>query len=114
MIKIRSNREVKGILIDDLELKISLMTDDTTLCISDINSLKIAIIEFNKFTICSGLKLYIEKTEIIPLGNLIRNTNNIILPESLAGIQINTGPLKALGVWFSQNEEDVIELNFKE
>ena len=42
--------------MDDLELKISLMADDTTLCISDINSLKIAINEFQKFTICSELK----------------------------------------------------------
>ena len=78
-IKIRSNKEIKGILIDDIELKIS--PDDTVLSISDIDSLKIAIIEFHKFIICSGLKLNIEKTEIIPLGNLIRNTDNKILPS---------------------------------
>ena len=113
-IKIRSNTEIKGILISDIELKISLMADDTTLCLSDIESLRNAICEFQKFTICSGLKLNIEKTEIIPLGNLINKLDTIILPESLAGIQINTGPFKALGVWFSKNDEEIIDLNFKE
>ena len=42
------------------------MADDTTLCISNIESLRMAIHEFQKFTICSGLKLNIEKNRNYP------------------------------------------------
>ena len=37
-----------------------------------------------------------------------------MLPESFTGIKINTGPFKALAVWFSKNDEEIKELNFKE
>ena len=66
----------------------------------------------NIFQICSGLKLNLNKTEIIPIG---RNANKtIILPENLKSIQIKKGPFKALGVWYSINEEESINLNFAE
>ena len=46
------------------------MADGTTLILSDLTSLIHAITSFNEFTVCSDLKLNIDKTEIIPLGKL--------------------------------------------
>ena len=57
-----------GININDTEFKNSLMADDTTLILKNIESLQIALNKFKKFQISSGLKLYISKTEIIPIG----------------------------------------------
>ena len=56
------------------------MADDTTLFLSDISPLTYyAISCFNKFTICSGLKLNMDQTEIIPLGNLKNKTISLPL-----------------------------------
>ena len=104
-IKIRNNKEIKGIKSKDTEFKIALMADDTTLFVSNIISLKKAIEEFKLFTICSGLKLNIDKTEIIPMEKLTSKIHNNQLPLSLNNIKINNGPFKALGVWFSNEEK---------
>ena len=45
-IKLRHNKEIKGIIIDDVEIKLSLMADDTTLFVSNITLLEQAIEEF--------------------------------------------------------------------
>ena len=108
-IRIRSDPKIKGVKINNTEVKISLMADDTTLFISDIASLVQAISNFNKFNICSGLKLNIDKTEIIPLGKLRGKITS--LPIDINGIKINNGPFKALGVWYSHDENEVYTLN---
>ena len=56
------------------------------------------------------LKLNLKKTEIIPIGKL-KNKKNI-LPIDLNQIKVKHGPFKALGTWFSNNEQEIIELNF--
>ena len=48
-IKIRKDTHIKGIKINNIEIKINMLADDTTLFLADINSLKIAISIFNKF-----------------------------------------------------------------
>ena len=111
-INIRSNPDIKGITINGLEYKISLMADDTTLFLKNFESLEIAVIQFNMFSKCSGLNLNINKTEIVPLGTL--NRNELIVSKTMQGININTGPFKALGVWFSKHENEVSDLNFNE
>ena len=109
-IKIRTDSKKKGILVGDSEIKISLMADDTTLFLSDIKSLKYSISSFNKFTICSGLKLNMEKTEIIPLGKL--KNKSISLSNDLGRITVNNGPFKTLGIWYSHDQKEVTNLNF--
>ena len=108
-INIRSDSNIKGIKIDDTELKISLMADDTTLFLADINSLLLSINKFKLFERYSGLKLNLSKTEIIPLGKT--KGKNILLPPEIASIQINHGPFKALGIWYSYNQDEIIKLN---
>ena len=85
------------------------MADDTTLFLADLNSLIVAINLFKDFEKNPGLKLNLEKTEIIPIG---RNRNkSIILPLNLSTIAINNGPFKALGIWYSDNPKEILELN---
>ena len=95
-IDIRNDDQIKGIIIDDTEFKISLMADDTTLSLSNILSLENAILKFEKFEKFSGLKLNLSKTEIIPLG--IKNKVNITLPKNLEQIKINNGPFKYISI----------------
>ena len=109
-IKIRNNKNINGIKIADIECKINMMADDTTLFLHDINSLKFAIEDFLMFQKCSGLKLNLDKTEIIPIGAL--EGSNPKIAKSLNKIKIKNGPFKALGIWFSYIEEEVLELNF--
>ena len=85
------------------------MADDTTLFISDLASLEYCIQEFLLFEQCSGLKLNIAKTEIIPIGKL--KQNKPVLKGNLVQIKIKELPFKALGVWYSDNEAEVSTLN---
>ena len=79
------------------------MADDTTLIIKNLDSMENAINIFNQFRDSSGLKLNLNKTEIIPIGK-IRNSK-INLPKHLSQIKIKHGPFKALGVWFAGTQE---------
>ena len=65
-IKIRNDENIEGISINDTEYKLSMMADNTTLIIKNISSLDKAINIFEQFRKCSGLKLNLNKTEIIP------------------------------------------------
>ena len=80
-ISIRSEKNIKGITINEEEFKIIQLADDTTLFLKNIKSLVLAIDLFKKFGEFSGLKLNIEKTEIVPLGQLYLTTNS--LPKRL-------------------------------
>ena len=111
-ISIRSEKNIKGITINEEEFKIIQLADDTTLFLKNIKSLVLAIDLFKKFGAFSGLKLNIGKTEIVPLGQLYLTTNS--LPKRLKNITIQTKLFKTLGIWFSINSNINIELNFTE
>ena len=112
-INIRNDSDINVITVSgSTEFKINLMADDTTLFLTDIKSLSIAIEKFKQFQICSGLKLNTMKTEVIPIGK--NQGKHIILPVNIKEIKIGQGPFKALGVWFSTNDGKIIDLNFTE
>ena len=69
-VNIRSDTLIKGINVNNVEFKIGQLADDTTLFLSNLQSLKQAIIKFNHFGAISGLRLNIDKTELVPLGDL--------------------------------------------
>ena len=58
---------------------------------------------------CSGLKLNLSKTELIPIGH--KRGKVIILPTHLEKIKIKHGTFKALGVWFSLDSQENLSLN---
>ena len=85
------------------------MADDTTIFIKNLKSLQSAI---DIFQTCSGLKLNLEKTEIIPLGP--HRLSLIDLPNMVDKLSINYGAFKTLRVWFSQNFDESLKLNYDE
>ena len=111
-INIRSDTSIRGINIKGTEFKIAQLADDTTVFLSDMWSLKQVISRFNKFGLISGLKVNLDKTEIVPLGG--QHIQLSQLKGILQGIKIVKGPFKTLGIWFTQDENLCTHLNFNE
>ena len=111
-IKLRSDKNITGILLRGVEYKICQLADDTTIFMKNLKSLQYAISLFQDFQKCSGLKLNLEKSEIIPLGP--SRVHHIELPEVVNKLSINNGAFKTLGIWFSQDSEESMRLNYDE
>ena len=105
--KIRENEAIKGISLNDCEIKITQMADDTTCFVKDKISLKNLIDVFKNFEICSGLKINLDKTKAKALGPEPEPSNK---PFSLDWV---SDPIHTLGVTLSGNQEDHYILNFK-
>ena len=112
-IAIRTNENIHGLQFNtkiNHTYKIAQLADDTTLFLADLDSIAHSITLFDKFKMISGLTVNLEKTEIIPLG---RDRNKAInLSGNLKKITYNMGPFKTLGIWFSNNHNDAIDLNY--
>ena len=67
-VEIRNNKNIKGIKIEKKIFKICQLADDTTLFTNDIKSVVSAIEILKQFQNRSGVKINMEKTEIIPIG----------------------------------------------
>jgi len=78
----------------------------------NIESLINAITRFNQFETCSGLKLNINKTELVPIGKI--DNLNITLPKCISQIKVSQLPFKALGIWYSKNDQEILDLNMSE
>ena len=113
-IKLRANKHAKGITIGNWEYKIFQLADDTTILAKDLESLKLTIIDFDflKFQKISGLKLNLDKCEIVQLGPTALSRAQ--LPRKLSNLKINNGPFKTLGVWFSSDLNESSKLNYNE
>ena len=108
-IKLRSDINVKGISVGNIEYKICQLADDTTVFIQNLKSLQYVISHFQNFTEFSGLKLNLEKSEIIPLGP--NRVHPIALPKEANKLLVNYGSFKTLGIWFSHNFDESMKLN---
>ena len=86
-----------------------MMADDITLNNKDLQSIANSVNIFSDFEQCSGLKLNLNKTEIILIGN--ETIRKITLPPHLKNIKVKHGSFKALGVWFSTNSHKALKLN---
>ena len=63
-----------------------------------------------KFELCSGLRINIDKTEIIPMGT--SKNKNLRLQKPLNKIKVNNGSFKTLGIWFSYDQNNAIMQNY--
>ena len=97
-IHIRNDADIEGIIVGNTEIKIKMLADDTTLLLQDLSSVNLAIKDFDIFSKCSGLKLNLQKTEVIPpIGsNLYRDK----LLKTLSGITLKRDPFKRLEFGF--------------
>ena len=107
---IRQNNDIKGITLCNTTFKIAQLADDTTLFLSNLESVSNSIALFKFFSDFSGLRLNLDKTEIIPIGKNVGK--NITLPQNLKKLRCKTSVFKTLGIWFSnkENEKNIFEL----
>ena len=105
---IRNNHNIKGIKVGEAEIKISQLADDTSLFLQDLQSVKHATDFLREFGEISGLKLNCSKTEAIWIGS------NIGRSDKPLGIKWIEGTFKCLGVWCSNNTDEMITKNYRE
>jgi hypothetical protein len=112
---IRKSAKLKGIQIPhkkDTYLRVKLFADDTTVFMSEHDSIDDLQEILDEWCRSSGAKFNIEKTEIIPLGNTtqrdeIANTRKLkeggpTIPEYIH-IMKDGEPVRVLGVWLGNN-----------
>ena len=78
----------------------------------DVESLRQAINKCNSFGTVSGLKINLDKTEIVSLSD--HKIDSVQLTGLLEGIKVATGPFKTLGVWFTCDNEISVRLSYNE
>ena len=103
---IRNNVNIKGYVIQDMELKLCQLADDTTLFIQDNNSLREVLKIFEEFYRYAGLKLNKTKTVAI----IVWNDGSIYKDPSI-GILWSDKPFKTLGIWYSLDICEMQEIN---
>ena len=111
-IKIKQNKDVKGIIIDGEEYKISQFADDTSLLLDGSEKSLNAVLKIlHTFSEISGLKINFEKTKLIWIGSLKYSTRAIKTKWKLSW---GDTQFKLLGLIFDVDLEKMIELNFNE
>ena len=106
-INIRENKEIKGIILGNTEIKITQFADDTCLYLNGTSSLENVFKVFEDFYRYAGLRLNKDKTEMIWLGKNNRTGKCL-------DINITNKPTKVLGLWLSKNTEEIIKINIDE
>ena len=106
--KIKQNKDIRGININNEVIKLQQFADDTTCVLQDIESAKLFLSEVERFGSFSGLRLNKEKTEGLWLGS---NSDNKTKPLSISW---PGKPLRILGVYFSYDKTSCDKYNFEE
>ena len=108
---IRQNKYVKGIPIENHDLKISLFADDSV-CFLDgtQDSFTHLFDTLDKFARCSGCKVNLSKSEAIWIGS---KKGSNFFPFSNHGLVWKTSHFKALGINFSVYTKAMFDLNYK-
>ena len=96
LIKILCDKDIRGIMVENREIKLAAFADDSTTFLQGINSFQRLSKILDGFVICSGLKLNAEKTEALWLGSNHENPPYIDIEK------VNK-PINILGVHFTYN-----------
>jgi len=88
------------------EIKTSQFADDATLFLNNTESIQHVMDTLEKFHLCSGLRLNMDKTQAFIIGKHIqfKNKYNLTWCE---------GPIKTLGVTICQTPEDNYKYNYE-
>ncbi len=76
VISIRENPKIQKIKIGNSEIKLTQLADDMTCFITNIESIIEIMNAFNKFKICSGLKVNVEKIKAKYIGSFRDRVNS--------------------------------------
>lgn len=104
---IRDDNTIEGILINDVEIKIVQYADDSTCVVKNKKSAENVFALIDAFTMISGLKLNINKSQGMWIGSQrlsLETPFNINWPKE---------PIKALGVYFSYDDVAAEKNNFE-
>ena len=108
-IRIRNNKNIKGIQIDGTPILLSQYADDTTLILDGRkDSLLHSIQELKSFEYISGLKMNVNKTQAVWFGN--RKYCEVIYPE--LNFQWGNSTFNLLGIDFHVDLFRIPKLNF--
>ena len=105
---IKNDDNIKGINVGEKVIKVSLYADDTTVLVQDLDSVARLLTLLQKFKKLSGLEINTTKTKGMWLG---RWKNKTDMPF---GFCWPRDPIKALGIFFSYDENKTNELTFAE
>ena len=107
---IRENQQIKGIKISEKEILLSQFADDTSLFLDGSeDSFREAINMLEKFTAISGLKMNVDKTQIVWIGSSKKSEIRYLKDRNFCW---DPGIFKVLGVKFSTNIEQIPSLNY--
>ena len=104
----KSNNDIKGIVVGGKEIKVTQFADDTTVFVNDHQSVINLLKLLSEFKQTSGLEVNTSKTEAMWLGawrNKTYTPYNFKWPQE---------PIQALGIFFSYNSDAANNLNFGE
>ena len=111
-IMIRENKNITGITIGETEHKISQFADDTELFQNgERKTFEETIHMIETFGQISGLKINIEKTFVVWIGNAVHSSVRY-MPH--LKFDWNPDKFKILGIWFTADLADCERLNFDE
>ena len=96
-IKIRQMPSIRGVKINDIELKISQYADDTTVFVNDEDSAEELVKQLKLFGEVSGLELNVNKSKIMWIGTDRHKRGSVCNIPAV-------NKVKTLGMWFSSTE----------
>ena len=107
--KIRSNKNIKGIKINNTEIKLSQYADDTSAYLDGSQtSLEETLNELDIFANISGLKTNFDKTQVVWIGSKKYSTHSIKTRWKLSW---GTSQFKLLGITFDVDLTKIIGIN---
>ena len=110
-IKLKNNKNIKGIHINNKEYIISQFADNTTLFLDGSDkSLSNTLKLLEEFPHISGLKVNFEKTKLVWIGSMKYSTRSIKTIWKLAWGEIQ---FKMLGITFHVNLRNMVNINFE-
>ena len=110
---VRNGNDIKGITIDGIEYLIYQYADDTSFMLDGSpKSLNNTLLIFEYYVyIISGLKLNYAKTNVIWIGSKMFSKD--VFHHTCWKLQWGTTQFNLLGIIFSVNLENIVELNYK-
>ena len=106
-IKVRTSNAIKGITISKKEIKISQLADDTSLFISNTNSIKPVLDTLGQFQNLSRLKANIEKIKFYNIGAIEFDD------RYMQGFKFSKDKIKLLGITITKDQSVSEEYNFR-
>lgn len=106
-LSIRKNSLIKGFKIGTKEVKLSMLADDLTCILRDLDSVHNLLDTIKRFSQCAGLKMNQEKTKAKYIGSL---KNSDYYPHGLSWIK---SPMETLGIVFTDTEHNNYKYNFE-